>query len=50
MMTLKQTVNLCHEVKENPVPESFSHKMAAFIEELQQEKGAPLPTKPGKKV
>ena len=49
MMTLKQTVNLCREVKDNPVPEGFSHKMAAFFEELQKEKDAPLPTKPAKK-
>ena len=50
MMTLKQTVNLCKEVKENPVPAGFSDKMAAFIEELQKEKNVPTPPEPAKKL
>ena len=50
MMTLKQTVNLCKEVKENPVPEGFSQKLSLFIEELQRENGGPLQTKPAKKL
>ena len=50
MLTLKQTVNLCKEVRDNPVPEGFSHKLSAFIEGLQREKDGPLPTKPAKKL
>lgn len=50
MMTLKQTVNLCKEVKENPVPKSLSHKMATLIEDLQQAKETPPPAKPAKKL
>ena len=50
MVTLKQTVNLCREVKDNPVPEGFSHKMAAFIEALQKEKEGLRPPKPAKKL
>ncbi len=50
MITLKQTVNLCKEVKDNPVPESFSDKMTTFVEGLQKVKDGPLPAKPVKKL
>ena len=50
MMTLKQTVNLCKEVEENPMPDGLSHKLSVLIEELQKEQRESLPAKPTKKL